>query len=225
MSTLPSTAAQTVTLAGEQVLLLAGRALYWPTQRLLCVADLHFGKAATYRALGQPVPSGSTQDNLARLDALIAQHRPEQLVFLGDFLHARAALTPTVHAALRVWRAAHPALGLRLVRGNHDQRAGDPPADLRIDVVDEPWILGPFALCHHPAPRAGLHVLAGHIHPCYGLAGRGRQRLRLPCFWSTPELTVLPSFGAFTGGHSVTPSAHTERIWVVHGEQIWPVAV
>ena len=31
------------------------------------MADLHLGKAATYRALGQPVPAGTTRENLARL--------------------------------------------------------------------------------------------------------------------------------------------------------------
>jgi metallophosphoesterase superfamily enzyme len=37
-----------------------------------------------------------------------------------------------------------------LVRGNHDSRAGDPPASLGIRVVDEPFAVGPFAACHHP---------------------------------------------------------------------------
>jgi metallophosphoesterase superfamily enzyme len=55
---------------GDTVLwLLADRALYWPERRWLCVADAHFGKAAAFRALGQPVPRGTTANNLARLDA------------------------------------------------------------------------------------------------------------------------------------------------------------
>ena len=99
---------------------------------MLFIADLHLGKAATYRALGQPVPSGTTGANLQRLSQLIAHYQPAQLVFLGDFLHAAQARTPTLLAALADWRAAHPDLACTLVRGNHDSRAGDPPAELEI---------------------------------------------------------------------------------------------
>jgi metallophosphoesterase superfamily enzyme len=98
--------------AGEAVDLLPERALWWPARGLLFVADLHIGKAATYRALGQPVPGGTTQENLARLDTLIARHAPSGIVFLGDFLHAAQARTPQVLAA-RARRRARPAPGER----------------------------------------------------------------------------------------------------------------
>jgi metallophosphoesterase superfamily enzyme len=83
----------TVRWAGELLHLLPERALWWPAAGVLFVADLHLGKAATYRALGQPVPGGTTQENLARLDALIARWSPRRIVFLGDFLHAAQART------------------------------------------------------------------------------------------------------------------------------------
>ena len=44
-------------------------------------------------------------------------------------------------------------------------------------------MLDGFALCHHPRPRRGAYVLAGHLHPCVSLGGRGFDQLRLPCFW------------------------------------------
>ena len=96
------------------------------------------------------------------------------------------------------------------MRGNHDDRAGDPPPDLNIHCVDEPLRLGadcPLALCHHPQPVAGAYVLAGHWHPCVTLYGRARDALRLPCFWLGDELQypvgVLPAFGSFTGMHPI----------------------
>ena len=170
--------------AGELLTLLPDRALWWPAGESLFIADLHLGKAATYRALGQPVPGGTTQENLARLDALIARHRPQRIVFLGDFLHAAQARTPTIFAALATWRARHAAIAMTLVRGNHDSRAGDPPASLQIEVVDEPWLLGPFACCHHPQVHPTHFVLAGHLHPACRVHGPGRDSLRLPCFVS-----------------------------------------
>jgi DNA ligase-associated metallophosphoesterase len=166
------------------------------------------------------VPGGTTQQNLARLDALIAEHAPERLVFLGDFLHAAQARTPQVLAALAAWRTTHAATAMTLVRGNHDSRAGDPPAELGIDVVDEPHLLGPFACCHHPQTHATHFVLAGHLHPVCRLHGPGRDSVRLPCFASDARQAVLPAFGEFTGGW-LMDRAPGMRFYAVGGKTVW----
>lgn len=207
---------------GARLLLLAGRALLWTEPGILCVADVHFGKAAAFRALGQPVPAGTTGDNLARLDALLTRWPVRHVVFLGDFLHARAARAPEVLAQLQAWRDRHARLECTLVRGNHDRQAGDPPDALGIEVVDEPWRMGPLALRHLPLPLPGHHVLAGHVHPVFHLRARARQQLRLPCFEHSSAMTVLPAFGAFTGGMQVT-QAPGKRIFVTDGVAVWAV--
>ena len=211
-------------VAGTRLLLLAAKALYWPERQWMCVADVHFGKAAAYRALGQPVPHGTTADNLARLDALLAAYPCRQLVFLGDFLHARASRTPATMALLHIWRQRHPRLVCTLVRGNHDLRAGDPPPELDIGIVDEPLLVTPLALRHIPAVHAGHHVIAGHQHPVFRLIGKGHQQVRLPCFHITAQMTVLPSFGDFTGGHPVRMGADS-RIVVADGNGVWQLPV
>lgn len=207
-----------VEVAGEQVMLLPQKALFWPRERMLVVADIHFGKAAAFRSLGVPVPRGTTTQNLLALDELVALHDARHIMFLGDFLHARAAHAPATQAALLAWRRRHPALALTLVRGNHDRHAGDPAAALGIDLVDEPHALGPFAFCHHPDLDTPGYGLAGHVHPAFLLATRF-DALRLPCFVVGPRRMILPSFGAFTGGHLVEPQP-AERIWVSSGEAV-----
>ena len=209
-------------LAGESVWLLPECALWWPAGATLFVADLHLGKAATFRARGLPVPSGTTQHNLARLAQLVQQHQAERLVLLGDFLHAAEAQSAALQAALAPWRAAHPALELLLVRGNHDRHAGDPPAVLRAKVVDEPFLLDPFAACHHPQRHATHTVLAGHVHPAVRLRGPGRDALRLPCFCIEEGLALLPAFGAFTGGHVMDAVPGRQRMAVGAG-RVWAV--
>ena len=211
-------------IADTQLLLLADKAAYWAEQKTLMIADAHFGKANAYRALGQPVPAGTTADNLRRLDALLGAYDCARLVFLGDFLHAPQSLAPAILGTLTAWRQRHASLDCLLIRGNHDLRAGDPPVDLEMTIVGEPYRLGPFALCHHPAHHATLHVIAGHLHPAYCLQGKGRQRLRLPCFYSEAQLTVLPAFGDFTGGFDI-PDAPGRRIFVTGDDGIWPVAL
>lgn len=211
-----------VTYADETVWLLPERALWWPAGRVLFVADLHFGKAATYRALGQPVPAGTTRENLARLSALLLHYQPQQLVFLGDLLHAAQARTPSVLDGLAAWRESFAALECVLVRGNHDSRAGDPPASLGIRVVDEPFAIGPFAACHHPQRHDTLGVIAGHLHPALNLYGAGRDSVRLPCFCLEAGLLILPAFGEFTGGWNV-PREAGRRLYPVGDHRVWPL--
>lgn len=207
-------------VAGTTLLLLADKAAYWPEQQALLIADAHFGKAAAYRALGQPVPHGTTAANLRRIDKLLAQYACRQVIFLGDFLHAPASHAAATLAALADWRSRHAQLACLLIRGNHDLRAGDPPAYLDIGMVSEPYVLEPFALCHMPVPQTTHHVIAGHLHPAYRLQGKGRQSLRLPCFYSEQGLTLLPAFGDFTGGMDIKNTSG-RRIFVVHDGGIW----
>jgi len=236
-----------VELAGVTVRLLAKRALWWPAEGTVFVADVHLGKAETFRALGVPVPSGPTEATLGRLGELVDGCGARRLVVLGDLLHARPAQAHATVSALRAWRRERPALHCVLVRGNHDDRAGDPPADLGIEVVTAPAAFGPFALCHEPlddlddhgregqpgqdgrkdgrhhAPaRESGYRLAGHLHPAVRLHGRGGDSARLACFSVGRSQTVLPAFGDFTGAASVSRAA-PQRLFAIAGERVFEV--
>lgn len=207
---------------GRTLHLLPERAAWLGDAGLLMVADVHFGKADSFRRLGVPVPQGTTEANLARLDALLARlPTPRELVFLGDFLHAPTGRTPTVLQALQRWRERHSTLSVTLVRGNHDSRAGDPPARLAIQVVQEPWLHQGLALCHDPATPwpSGCPALAGHLHPVARL-GRGFDVVRLPCFHARADgMTVLPAFGEFTGGATVHARPR-DLVYLITGQQV-----
>ena len=194
--------------------LLPQRAAHDPDRGLLLVADAHIGKAVSFRRLGVPVPSGTTQQALLRLDQLLAATDARHIVFLGDLLHSARAQRSAALDAMLAWRQRHAALRLTLVRGNHDLRAGDPPAALGIDCVDGPLRLGPWALQHEPAPVAGAYALAGHLHPGVVLTGRAHDRLRLPCFHFGLRSAVLPAFGAFTG-LQVLPRQAGDQVFAV----------
>jgi DNA ligase-associated metallophosphoesterase len=213
--------AVTVELGGEPLVLLPQKAAFWPRERMLIIADIHFGKAAAFRSFGIPVPRGTTTENLQALDALIELSGARHILFLGDFLHARAAHAASTQSAMLAWRQRRCDLILTLVRGNHDKHAGDPAVQLGIDLVDEPYTVGPYSFCHHPDIAAPAYVLAGHVHPVYVLATRS-DALRLPCFIAGPQRMILPSFGAFTGGHALRP-APDERVWVSSGEAVHSV--
>jgi DNA ligase-associated metallophosphoesterase len=211
-----------VDVAGVRLRLLAQRAAYLIDERCLLVADAHIGKAVSFRRLGVPVPQGTTTQTLQTLSRAIEASGARRVVFLGDLLHSAKAHAPATLQALAQWRERHAALELLLVRGNHDDHAGDPPAALGVQALDEPLRLGGLALCHHPQPRDEAYVLAGHLHPCVVLGGRAHQRLRLPCFHFGPKVGVLPAFGEFTGMHAVRPGPG-ERIYLVSGDAVQPL--
>lgn len=210
--------------AGVRLRLLPGRAAFAPDEGALLVADVHFGKAASFRRLGVPVPSGTTAETLAALDALLDGTRASRLVFVGDLLHAARGRTPAVVAAVAAWRTRHAGVDMLLVRGNHDRHAGDPPAEWRIEAVDAPWPLaGRLVVVHEPEPVPGAYAIAGHVHPAVVIGGRARDRLRLPCFHFGPQVAVLPAFGAFTGAHVVTP-APGDRVFAVAADRVVELA-
>ncbi|MFM9881315.1 MAG: ligase-associated DNA damage response endonuclease PdeM [Burkholderiaceae bacterium] len=246
-----------VSWAGHALVLHPSGAIFLPEQGqrgTVLVADAHFGKALSFRRLGVPVPVGTTEETLCKLDSVLADTGADRLVFLGDFLHSaqvlksgaaprdKSAANATL-GALHRWRERQSGLQWTLVRGNHDARAGDPPPGLGLEVVNEPllWpvptpplgtVAWPLALCHHPQRLPGLAVLAGHWHPCTVLRGRGRDRLRLPCFWlsglagageiAPDALGVLPAFGSFTGMHPVAAQSG-DRVFAVAGDSVQEV--
>jgi uncharacterized protein len=213
-----------ISIAGETLTLLPERAVWWASRRTLLIADPHFGKAATFRALGVPVPRGTTTGSLARLETVLARMTPSRVVFLGDFLHAAEGRDPETLRVLNAWRRSHSSVEMTLVRGNHDARAGDPPRELEIHCVTAPHLDPPFTLHHKPRPSDEGYVLCGHIHPAARLSGIGRQHSCLPCFWFGKDIGVLPAFGEFTGVGEIDVQAG-DQVFVVADDAVIAVPV
>jgi DNA ligase-associated metallophosphoesterase len=222
-----------IAIGGERALLLPERALWLPAHDAVLVADLHWGKAAAFRAAQVPVPAGTTADDLARLSQLLTVTEASRLVVLGDLLHAREGRHSATLARIAEWRERHAAVRIDLVRGNHDARAGDPPASLGIACHDGPLAIGGLLGVHDPASAGGWrhgrrdavgsgeaprHLVAGHLHPTVVLRGRGRQRLRLPCFVIGTGRTVLPAFSSFTGGGMYEPAGGDRCYAIADGD-------
>jgi DNA ligase-associated metallophosphoesterase len=208
-----------LTIAGEEVYLLGERALWWPNASTLIVADLHWGKASTFRAAGIPIPIGTTSDDLARLDSALTRTGARRMVVLGDLFHAKAGrIASHTLAELRRWRSLAAPVEILLVRGNHDRHSGDPPNDLRINCVNAPAFVPPFVFRHEPAAQGDGYGLAGHVHPGITLMGRGLQRETLPCFVVGQSGALIPAFGSFTGFGNVEPGDGDRAFVVVEGE-------
>src|SRR5918993_703996 len=200
-------------VGGEHLVALADRALYWPARRRLLLADLHLGKGDVFRRAGIAVPSGGTAHDLARIDALLDATGASELLVLGDIVHG-----PVPEAAWRTqwlaWRAARAALRVGVVAGNHDRALRG--ADLALDLLPPVVHDGALVLRHDPIATPDGVVLAGHLHPCFGVPGMTR---RWPGFWwrERTGLLVLPAFSAFTGGFRADLAPGEQALLCVDG--------
>lgn len=208
-----------IEVAGTALICLAQRMLFWPAEHTLFVADVHLGKAASFRAAGVQLPSGHSSHDLDRISALLTAQQAMRLVILGDLVHTKTSYTDALDHNFRAFRARHRNVEMMLVRGNHDRHAGDAPTEWGMRVVAEPYALGPFACCHEPgiAGRMGVE-LAGHLHPALRVQ-TAREGMTLPCFWQHANGIVLPAFGSLTGNFTVQLK-HGESAVVIAGQHL-----
>ncbi len=174
------------------------------------------GASVEFRAEGLPLPPGELDDDLARLDRLVAATGARTVRVLGDLV--QGAVKAATEARVAEWRASLPA-ALELVPGNHDRHQATLPAAWGVTMLPALVHEGPFAFSHAPTAVPSAFVWAGHVHPTATLSGRA-DRLRFPAFVVVPGLGLLPAFSRFTGGATIRASPGLQRFLCVEGEVV-----
>ncbi|WP_425235580.1 ligase-associated DNA damage response endonuclease PdeM [Ulvibacterium sp.] len=187
--------------------------LFWQDRSVLLISDVHLGKVSHFRKFGAAVPQNVVQKNFELMDEALEYFNPKVICFLGDLFHS--ALNKEWNFFER-W-IAKKSMEVILVAGNHDIISPLKYEDLGIKVVSEvQW--DDFLLTHHPEERNGFFNFSGHIHPAVRLRGKGRQSLRLPCFFKSDRQLILPAFGLFTGTFVLEPKKTDEVFAIVEDE-------
>ena len=75
-----------VSFADTELLLTAGRALFWPRENALLVADLHLEKASFYAQHGQMLPPYDTRETLERVAKEVRETGASRVITLGDIM-------------------------------------------------------------------------------------------------------------------------------------------
>lgn len=200
--------------------LLPGKGIVWQEEQILIVADLHLGKAATFRAAGIPIPEGSMERDLFRLEQLLDLHEAKRCIVVGDLVHHHSGLTEqTLEAMERT--ICKGRLSVDLVIGNHDRALMRPSTRIRdwpVKLHPDSLLIPPFAFAHHLVATPDHYTFCGHLHPKVAIkVGRGRQDY--PCFIFGQEWAVLPAFGSFTGGFC-PPRRPNEHVYAIVGSQV-----
>lgn len=203
-----------IDINGRAFVLHCSGALYWVEKRMLLISDVHLGKISHFRKHGSALPDGAIYKNFLKLDNAVEYFNPESICFLGDLFHSTLNNEWQLFAD---WVAA-TQLPIVLVAGNHDIISPHKYDALDVKVVSE-WVFDGFLLTHHPEERDGLFTLSGHIHPAVLLSGKGRQFMKLPCFFRSPQQMILPAFGEFTGTYVMEPQEQ-DMIYVITKEDV-----
>ena len=174
-------------------------ALFWPTQSLLCVSDLHLGKAERLaRRNGASLPPYETRDTLDRLAMDIEATEATQVLCLGDSfddLHAAESLSDADKLHIARLQAGKSWIW---IEGNHDPG----PVEMGGTHLGE-LAIGPITF-RHIAQIGAVGEVSGHYHPKAHVRTRARTVTR-PAFLCDTDRIILPAYGTYTGG---MPSHH-----------------
>lgn len=190
-------------LADTLVTALPDGALWVGESKTLIVSDIHFEKGSSFARRGQMLPPYDTHAALLKLTDLMLRLQPEIIVSLGDSFHDSGGPQRMDAKDRELLRLLMSRCDWVWVEGNHDGRAPETLGGVFKDLLH----LGSLVLRHHPTEAAAPGEIAGHLHPCAKVSGRGRT-VRRRCFATDGARLVMPAFGAFTGGLNVCDQAY-----------------
>lgn len=206
-----------IEIRGHQLTMHPEKALALMADKVLLLADLHFGKINHFRKSGIPVPSKANDRNSEFLIDLLNRVKPERIIFLGDLFHSHyneewEVLGQVLHH--------FSSCSFELVRGNHDIMSNLQYDRHNMQIHECALKIGPFIFTHEPLekPKDDFYNIAGHIHPGVHLSGRGRQSLTLPCFHFGKHQCIMPAFGSFTGLAKINPKKEDQIFVIAEGK-------
>ena len=169
-------------------------ALFWPSEQMLVVSDLHFGKSARLAAVGgAQLPPYETRETLARLDTDLATTQARKVVCLGDSFDAPGVETALPDAE-RLWISRLQAgRDWVWIEGNHD------PGPVSLGGAHRASLTVNNLTFRHIADPQQTGEISGHYHPKFRLSLKGRSLSR-PCFLLDQNRLILPAYGCYTGG-------------------------
>lgn len=213
--------------AGQELVLHGEKLLWFPRERMLCAADIHFEKGSFFRRFGTLLPPYDTEETLEVIARGIAYFKPRLFIALGDSFHDRNAGERLSGSQLSGLSAVIASVSEWIwVTGNHD-----PAIDSRIpgNRVEEGEFSG-ILFRHELEVESGMPEISGHYHPKASVKLRG-HRLSAACFVQSTTKIVMPAIGHFTGGLFVHDPAFASLIppseralFLTYQSEIYPLS-
>ena len=186
-----------ILIAENSLTLTNQRAFFWEAEKTLVLSDLHIGKTAHFRKAGIAIPAAVLENDLKRLDLLIYFFDTRTILIVGDLFHAE---NNTDIDRFKIWRETYAHKHFELIKGNHDRFKDAFYAEMDISIFKTHKDVGALRFVHDETHcQDDKFCVSGHTHPGIVLKGRGKVRLKLPCFEVSEKRLILPAFSEFTG--------------------------
>jgi len=190
------------------------RALYFPEEKVLVIADLHIGYEEALRNQGIMLPASQFRDTLEGLKRVFEKiGKVKELIVLGDLKHEFGVISE------QEWGEVGKVLDyfkensekVVVIRGNHDsmlepilKRKG--MAILDYYVKEDCCFIHGHKLYSECLDKKIKKVILGHRHPAVIISDEYKTE-KYKCFlvgkWKKKEIVILPSFFPFVEGHDV----------------------
>ncbi|VVT10144.1 ligase-associated DNA damage response endonuclease PdeM [Erythrobacter sp. EC-HK427] len=176
------------------------KALFWPGENALLVADLHLEKASFYARHGQMLPPYDSRETLERVADAIRLTGARRVYTLGDNFHDSDGSQRLEEHAAGMLAALTRAVDWVWITGNHDSEMEAKSGGTVVEELE----VGGTVLRHIAKPGETRPELSGHFHPKLQVEIRNRRIRRACAVVSSSEngagRMILPAFGALTGG-------------------------
>ncbi|RIV85694.1 ligase-associated DNA damage response endonuclease PdeM [Aurantiacibacter zhengii] len=193
---------------GDEFVLTKSRALFWPRENALLVADLHLEKASFFARHGQLLPPYDSRETLERLATALRETGARRVYTLGDNFHDSDGSRRLEPYAEGMLAALTRATDWVWITGNHDPAM---EAKSGGTIAEELEVAG-MVLRHMAKKGETRPELSGHFHPRVQVKIHHRH-IRRPCAVVSHNgdescgRMILPAFGALTGGMNAADPA------------------
>jgi putative SbcD/Mre11-related phosphoesterase len=170
------------------------------------LADVHLGYSWAQRRRGELGPLADFRAR-EKLIAAFDELRPEQVVFLGDLVHAPRPCEPEREWIEDTLLELSTRARLIAVRGNHDRAFSREFGHLPVTPL-EFWSNENVVAVHGdrlaaaPVPEHQT-LVAGHLHPCLSIKDASGAGQKMPVFLANSRCVVLPAFSPFARGYDL----------------------
>jgi len=116
---------------------------------------------------------------------------------VGDLFHAEYNKDLD---EFKSWLTQFNNLNIKLIKGNHDRLSDKVYQQFNIEVFNKNYTENLLKFVHDfDNIEKEYFVISGHTHPGVFIKGKGKQRIKLPCYQVTKQQLILPAFSLFTG--------------------------
>jgi len=202
---------------GQQNFQFVDKALWFPVEKVLVIADLHIGYENSLNSSGVFLPRFQFEQIMSDLKKIFEKTgKVKEVVINGDLKHEFGKISEQEWTeTLKVLNfLSENSEKIVLVRGNHDKSLEPIARRMKIGVVDF-YVKGDTCFVHGdkliPECFDGKieRIVVGHRHPAVSISDKYKKE-RYKCFlvgkYKKKEVIILPSFFPLIEGSDIVNS-------------------